>query len=361
MAMREIESEIAVTDGDRIVAVDLAPSGEGADCVVTARYFLDATETGELLRLASAEYVTGAESRSDTGEPHAPDRADPMNMQAITFCFAVEHLDGNHTIDRPELYDYWRSYQPTFWGSPLLSWTAPDPKTLEAVTRTTLVNWPQVDYFDAPVIDVPDAGRRLWEAEQLSLSLLYWMQTEAPRADGGTGLPGLRLRADVVGTTDGLAQAPYVRESRRIVSECRIVEQDLALDVRGARGAVRYPDSVGIGMYRIDLHPSTGGDNYIDVASSPFQIPPGALIPVRIENLLPAAKNIGTTHITNGCYRLHPVEWNVGEVAGELAAHCLGLGEQPRAVRGNPSRLADFQRRLDARGVERDWPQVAGY
>ena len=33
-------------------------------------------------------------------------------------------------------------------------------------------------------------------------------------------------------------------------------------------------------------------------------------------NLLPAGKNIGTTHITNGCYRLHPVEWNIGEVAG---------------------------------------------
>ncbi|MGG2474547.1 FAD-dependent oxidoreductase, partial [Rhizobium sp. BR5] len=34
-------------------------------------------------------------------------------------------------------------------------------------------------------------------------------------------------------------------------------------------------------------------------------------------------KNIGTTHITNGCYRLHPVEWNIGEVAGMLAAYCL--------------------------------------
>ncbi len=69
----------------------------------------------------------------------------------------------------------------------------------------------------------------------------------------------------------------------------------------------------------------------------PFQIPLGALIPVRIENLLPAAKNIGTTHITNGCYRLHPVEWNVGEVAGELAAHCLDLGE-PAACRAQRTR-----------------------
>lgn len=41
-----------------------------------------------------------------------------------------------------------------------------------------------------------------------------------------------------------------------------------------------------------------------------------------MENLLPGAKNLGTTHITNGCHRLHPVEWNVGEAAGALAAFC---------------------------------------
>src|SRR5206468_9538617 len=66
----------------------------------------------------------------------------------------------------------------------------------------------------------------------------------------------------------------------------------------------------------IYLHPSSGGDNYIDVSSLPFQIPLGSLIPKRVENLLPACKNLGTTHITNGCYRLHPVEWNIGESAG---------------------------------------------
>ena len=45
------------------------------------------------------------------------------------------------------------------------------------------------------------------------------------------------------------------------------------------------------------------------------QIPLGTLIPRQMENLLPECKNIGVTHITNGCYRLHPVEWNVGEAA----------------------------------------------
>jgi hypothetical protein len=37
--------------------------------------------------------------------------------------------------------------------------------------------------------------------------------------------------------------------------------------------AAAFKDSVGTGSYRIDLHPSSGGDNYIDVSSLPFQIP----------------------------------------------------------------------------------------
>jgi hypothetical protein len=202
---------------------------------------------------------------------------------------------------------------------------------------------------------------RLKAAADLSYAVFYWLQTEAPRLDGGQGYSGLRLRGDITGTEHGLAMAPYIRESRRIRAVTTVVEQDLSYAVRGEAGAVNYRDSVGVGMYRIDLHPSTGGDNYIDVAASPFRIPLGALIPVRMENLLPAGKNIGTTHITNGCYRLHPVEWNIGEAAGTLAAHCLQQSTTPRAVRNDPARLASFQARLAAQGVELHWPDIAGY
>jgi hypothetical protein len=72
-----------------------------------------------------------------------------------------------------------------------------------------------------------------------------------------------------------------------------VTENDVSYAVRGDRGATRYDDSVGVGMYRIDLHPSTGGDNYIDVASSPFQIPlvdaltMAAVTPARVLGLPP--------------------------------------------------------------------------
>jgi hypothetical protein len=141
-------------------------------------------------------------------------------------------------------------------------------------------------------------------AKDLSFSFLYWMQTDAPRPDGKTGFKGLRLRKDIVGTEDGMAKYPYIRESRRIQAEFTILEHHVGTDMRAAiqkrpkeeATAEVFADSVGVGCYRIDLHPSAGGTNYIDISSLPFQIPLGALIPKRMENLLPASKNIGATH-----------------------------------------------------------------
>ncbi len=119
-----------------------------------------------------------------------------------------------------------------------------------------------------------------------------------------------------------------------------------------------FADSVGVGSYRIDLHPSSGGNNYIDISSLPFQIPLGALLPRRVVNLLPACKNLGVTHLTNGCCRLHPVEWNVGEAAGALAAYCLLRKVAPKQVRKDSKRLVEFQALLKADGVELEWPRV---
>ena len=75
-----------------------------------------------------------------------------------------------------------------------------------------------------------------------------------------------------------------------------------------------------------------------------------------IENLLPANKNIGTTHITNGCYRLHPVEWSIGESVGMLVAYALNKRVVPRAVREKKEMLADFQNMVRAQGIETHWP-----
>jgi hypothetical protein len=118
-----------------------------------------------------------------------------------------------------------------------------------------------------------------------------------------------------------------------------------------------YGDTVGVGHYAIDLHPTTAGDNYIDFEALPFHLPLGALLPQRVENLLPACKNIGTTHITNGAYRLHPVEWNIGEAAGLLVAFASRKREPARAVREKATLLAEFQNTIRDQGIETHWPK----
>ena len=112
--------------------------------------------------------------------------------------------------------------------------------------------------------------------------------------------------------------------------------------------------------YLIDLHPSTATRNYVDISDYPFQIPLGSLIPQRVENLLPACKNLGVTHITNGCYRLHPVEWNIGEAAGALAAWCLEKDFPPRQTRNDTKHLCDFKVMLvEKLGFKLVWPEYA--
>ena len=390
----------AHTEGDRVLAVTFRHVHSGNEHTVSAAYVLDATELGDLLPLANVEFVTGAESRADTGELHAVDGpAQPGNVQSFTWCFPMAwDAAGEHVIDKPEQYDFWRDYVPQLtpsWSGKMLSWAYSHPQTLEPMPRVlfpqespdnpsrglwlyrrlicqdhyeagampdeaTVVNWPQNDYIEGDLIgaDEAETARHLHAARQQSLSLFYWMQTEAPRPDGGVGYPGLYLRPDLTGTDDGLAMYPYIRESRRIRARFTVTEEHVGRQARGADTAALFADSVGIGSYRIDLHPSTGGDNYIDISSLPFQIPLGALIPQRMENLLPACKNLGVTHITNGCYRLHPVEWNIGEAAGELAAYCLQHHTTPAAVWESKTATEQLQAELRANGFELEWPAV---
>ncbi|MCM3478553.1 FAD-dependent oxidoreductase [Caldibacillus thermoamylovorans] len=383
----------AEVQNDIVCSVTLKSLNSGHCLKLAGKYFLDATECGDVLPLAGVEYITGAESKKQTGERHAVEDEDPMDMQSITYVFAVDYVEGgNFTINKPEQYDFWKNYVPSFSDYPLLSWHAvnsadtasfkeftlfPNEKGIPSLFTyrrildvsilketlykgdISLVNWPQNDYFLGPIIDVPEEERRkhLDNAKQLSLSLLYWLQTEAPRLeDDGKGYPGLRLRKDVLGTDDGFAKYPYIRESRRIKAIKTIKETDVSKESRGNQGIRKYHDSVGVGSYHLDLHHTTNTNRTFYIPSYPYEIPLGALLPVRVKNLLPACKNIGTTQIANGCYRVHPTEWNIGESVGYLAAYAILQDITPHDVRKNQEHLANYQNLLRKNGIQLHWP-----
>jgi hypothetical protein len=377
---------------DRIVAVTAVDLEDGPVLRFVPAVVLDATELGDLLPLAGAEYVVGAETVEETGEAHAqPTEPKPRCVQSFTYVFGLERRPRgeHHVVQRPARYDFFRASQPysltievhggEIYGeeSGWLSY-----KVLEVMPGTkgglwtyrrlidsaqfggplfpsdlSMFNWPGNDYREASIIDAPahEVAAALQDAKRASLGFLHWVQTEAPAEGTRLGAPELRLRPDIMGTDDGLAKFPYIREARRIRALRTVVEQDVSVHFQKGPRAAHFEDSVGVGWYPIDIHRAGPEDVGISCRTQPFQIPLGALIPIRLRNLIAAAKNIGTTHITNGCFRLHPVEWNIGEAAGALAAFCLDRSEPPAAVHADAELRSAYQRGLIKDGVPLAW------
>ncbi len=362
-------------DGDAVAAVN-AVGADGTATRFLAPFVLDATDTGDLLPLAGAEWTVGAESRTETGEPDAPADAHPEWVQPFTFPFALEKRPAgeNHTISPPPGYAQIKAAQRygivdgpirQVFGGAFPWWTYrrviasenfADPAFPHDIAT---VNTGSNDYEGAVVPSgSPNSDAQALAAGRLaSLGYLYWLQTECPRDDDPArrGYPELRPRPDFFNTPDGLAPLPYIRESRRLRAQKTVRETDIAAKYNPGPRATPFPDTCGIGDYGIDIHAGGTGDPGLWEPTKPFQIPLGALLPVRITNLVAACKNLGVTHITNGAYRVHPSEWAVGEAAGALAGFCSAQGVTTGAVMADPALLRSYQKLLLGAGVPLFW------
>ena len=375
----------ASTANDNISAITVLSGEEKYE--VFATYFLDGSDEGELIFKSGCEYVTGAESREMTGEPSALSEYLPEDRQPVTWTLAFENRQkGDFVGEKPAEYEYFKSKTMPYDKWRVFSMYGPDSSTGKAKRfgmfggetdengiglfglfsyrrivysghfkdnfapyDITLLNWPQNDYFFGNTFDCAEAEENKLLAKQLTKCFFYWLQTEAP-TKGGRGYPYFAPCGEVTGTADGATKKYYVRESRRIKAKFTVRENDV---VPG--GNPNFFDSVGVGSYPIDLHITTKTHTFFYKKSVPFTIPLGALLPVRIKNLIPACKNIGTTHLTGGCYRLHPVEWNIGESAGLLAAYSIDNGVELNEVRENPEILKNFQNFLTENGIQLYW------
>jgi hypothetical protein len=194
-------------------------------------------------------------------------------------------------------------------------------------------------------------------ARELSLCLLHWLRVDAPRPDGGTGYPQLALAPDALGTSDGLAQQVYVRESRRIVGLACLSQTDIAAGAMPLEPLERA-DSVGVAWYNMDIHPTVVSGHGVNARVRPFCLPLGCFIPADGSNLIPASKNISVTHLVNACTRVHPTEWLIGEVAGLLAAFAIDHHCTLADVLATPALLVAFQQGLQQAGIPLAWDRA---
>lgn len=370
---------------------DLVNLDNGQVTRVAAQYLLDASEMGDGIALAGNGWSLGQESRQETGEPNAPESPQPNWVQSFTYSFAVRwQPEGAHPlVEKPAEYDYFKSlgeytlgydysdgrgrvFYKVFQKAPnaggpfwtyrrLLAASSFDgnPKYAQDLA---LINWRGNDFHEENPVgkSVSEQIRILRRGKAFAQGFLYWLQTECPRDDGGTGYPEMQLAMDVMGSGDGFAVHPYIRESRRLQSLYTLRQNDLAPDDKNPdkKWGEEFFDTVGTALYAMDIHPSKGEPPFLSRAL-PYHIPLGSFIAARgPSNVLPAAKNFGATRIALASARMHPTEWMTGEVAGHLAAYCLKNRVAPKEVRSTPERLKAFQQELVDAGVPLRWSEI---
>jgi hypothetical protein len=236
------------------IAVDL--DNKVAD-MVSGWYFIDASIQGDLLVKSGINTVTGMESKSDTHEPHAPEKADSLVSQEFYIC--PEYTIGKKTKIRNE-----------------------------------------ASLYDVKKVNAP----------------------------GNTGV----------------YEFSVMTEPRRIIAETRISEEDISAENQKGPRARFVKDSIGIGYTFITVNLPDG--QRASIETKPFQIPFGALIPLRFENVLAGNGNIGATYIAASALKTPEIEWAIGEAAGTAAALLGGFKVPTQTMLTDPEKLRFLQRYL---------------
>ena len=145
-----------------------------------------------------------------------------------------------------------------------------------------------------------------------------------------------------------LPPVPYVRESRRGVGEHTLISSELfnnSLSYKDGRGNQEVQDAIAIGCYHLDLHHTDiDADMEADLGEKAayiekhrphgnFQVPLNILIPRNIDGLILAEKNLSMSRLVAGALRLQPITMMTGQAAGALAALAVSKNIQPRNVK----------------------------
>ena len=321
-------------ENNRVTTVIFKKTDEEAkpdSLVIQAQITIDATELGDAMALAGADYYTGQDPQSLTGEPSAPDEHNP-SIQDLTYVAILKDYGPgtDHTLPKPEDYD------PSEFNC-MCAELCDDPnfngvncdQMLEygrLPGNKFMINWPNQgnDYY-VNAIDMTweDRGRAYEAAKQTTLNWIYYLQTEG-------GYKNLGLAQDEFPTDDHLALIPYHREGRRLKGMAFLTVNDLEKPYRSKL----YQSAIAVGDYPLDHHhkknPEAALEEFPDIPS--FSIPYGSLVPEKIDGLLAGEKNISVSHLANGATRLQPCVILTGQAAGAAAALCVKENIQPREL-----------------------------
>lgn len=362
-----------VKDG-RMISVTLEKDpGQMQRC--RARTFIDGTYEGDLAAAAGVPYRVGREGKEEFGESKAgihymdwkkgeqiitPDTGEP-SAAIQAFCARSIFTDDPEKrvpIEKPENYD---EHLPDF--EPLLHdfetgrekhWGGGTPlpgRKFErngSITALTSFNCPGVNWT------WPEAQRhhraRLERFHVEHAQGMMWFVQNDPRVPDQIRreVKNLGLHRDEFAGNGHWPWQIYVRQGRRIEGRAMVTQHNFTRDPNSGR-TPREDHPIALGEHSFDIHPChdrrfamgewmEGVLWYPKKAAGPAQpgqIPWGALLPRKIDNLLvPVA--MSSTHIAMSVLRMEPVWMTTGQIAGLAAAEARAQGRDVAQLDPDP-------------------------
>lgn len=304
---------------------------------ILARILIDATELGDVMAAAGASYSVGMDSRHDTGEELAPEKANDI-IQDLTYVAVLKDYGkgANKTIPKPEGY-HKAEFDCSCDVSDPASFDSPQNNCYRMMQYGRLpgnkymINWPKCGndiYLNLIERSPAEREQLLKQAKQHTLRFIYYLQTEL-------GYKHLGLADDEFPTKDKLPMIAYHRESRRLKGLVSFTVNHVARPYETADAL--YRTGIAVGDYTIDHHhlknPAAPAIDFVKIKVPSYNVPMGSLIPQQVEGLIVAEKSISVTNIVNGATRLQPVVLQLGQAAGMMAALCVQQNKQPAQLK----------------------------
>lgn len=395
--------------GRKVTGVTFArPDRPQETLEVRAALTVDSSDWGDVIRLSGARYMAGPDLKSRFKEPGAPESLaedSHQEMNPITWCVLLREAGEAAVIARPDGYDDrfftamakvppWREWDGSGGIYNFAGWCVYTHRrmvdrvhfSLRPGSEAVVLNWPVHDYplcnLPKPVVDAlekleegssrknivdmtPAQRRVIYEdAKRHSLGFLYYLQTAAHERVGDypRSFRYMKLAEDY-GTPDKLPPKPYIREGLRMEALYNLKEQDIRTESNVPLwAAAMVPDGVFGFQFNMDFHPTrrrfvdgdtakpwagehVGSRNW-STHTDRAMLPLRSLVPIEMDGLLGASKNIGVTSMVQSALRLHGQMTHVGTAVGCVAALALERDKQPREIAASMELVREVQRRM---------------
>ena len=264
--------------------------------VLRARIFVDATD-GALCAQLGCRLLTGRESKSDYGEPDAPERPS-SRINGATLVYRVSPLGARE----PDLVEALPEGVPgaCWWQSKFPSaYVGQYPNGDRFINMLPTMRGEE--YRDLG----PEAAYA--ECERCVRAHWHWLQANCDEFR--------RFRLKHIFSTVGL------RETRRVVGEYVLNENDLLQGLSGQK----HTDIIALCDHLMDDHGGGGRNGELREA---YGIPYRCLLPLDTENVLIAGRAASFSAIAASSCRLSRTMMQLGEAAG-VAAHLACFRNRP--------------------------------